>query len=63
MAIRIDYDTVDTNLCEIELNDHQYETLQERDDHRINKTTDFSNVSERENGNMTYENASGGPLS
>ncbi|WAR16430.1 hypothetical protein MAR_031024 [Mya arenaria] len=60
LLLRIDYDT---NLCGIELNDLQYETLQERDDHRMNKTTDYSNVSERENGNMTYENVSGGPLS
>ncbi|WAR16849.1 TENX-like protein [Mya arenaria] len=53
MAIEIDYDTVDTNICEIELNDLQYETLQERDFQGMNLTTDFSNVSERENGNMT----------
>ncbi|WAR16714.1 TENX-like protein [Mya arenaria] len=63
LLLRIDYDTVDNNLCEIELNDLQYETLQERDDRRMNKTTDYSNVSERENGNMTYENVSGRPLS
>ncbi|WAR16726.1 hypothetical protein MAR_031320 [Mya arenaria] len=61
--VRIEYDTVDTNLYEIELNDLQYKTLQERDDHRMNETTDYSKVSERENGNMTNENVSGGPLS
>ncbi|XP_052761958.1 uncharacterized protein LOC128204593 [Mya arenaria] len=49
-----DYATVDANLREVELRDLKYETLQETDVHTMNQTTDYSNVSDNVNDNITY---------
>ncbi|WAQ99721.1 hypothetical protein MAR_024094 [Mya arenaria] len=51
---RKDYDTVDANLREVELNDLRYEALQGTDVHTMEQTTDYSNVSEHGNDNITY---------
>ncbi|WAR16870.1 hypothetical protein MAR_031464 [Mya arenaria] len=57
---RRDYDIVDTNLREVELNDLRYETLEVSEVYTIDHTSAYSSIPEQEDDIITYENVIGG---
>ncbi|WAR16867.1 hypothetical protein MAR_031461 [Mya arenaria] len=57
---RRDYDIVDTNLREVELDDLRYETLEVSEVYTIDHTSAYSSIPEQEDDIITYENVIGG---